>query len=119
MSMNIYITAVREVQYKDRYGESKEAEQRIAFDCWQTPTAVTQEILKQDTLQAKVDKYISFIKSRGSTLKMPVYAEDDTFGESNPISFEDYNAGDDHIAQLLQWFEEVQEDGYTVVFEQW
>lgn len=114
MSMNVYITAEREITFRKRNGETGTDTQTVKFDAWQTPTKVTYEIVgSTDPARA----YINWIESRSRDEQVPVYAEDDIFGENEPVGYEVYNAGKEHVQTFREWVAEVEEDGFTVKFE--
>jgi hypothetical protein len=114
MSMNVYIAAEREVTFRKRNGETGTDTQTVKFDAWQTPTKVTYEIVgSADPAQA----YIDWIESRSRDEQVPVYDEEDIFGEGEPVRYEVYNAGKEHVTQFREWIEAVEENGYTVKIE--
>lgn len=114
MSTNIHIRATRDVVVVKT---GRVDTQEISFPVWQTPTAVTMMIkASADPLEA----YKNWIlKERSQDEEIPVYAEDDHFGEGDPIDTLTYNAGKEHVEQFEQWLEMCREEGYTVVVEAW
>lgn len=114
MSTNIHIRATREVVVVKT---GRTDAQEISFPVWQTPTAVTMMIkASADPLEA----YKNWIlKECSQDEEFPVYADDDIFGEGEPVGKEIYNAGKEHVEQFEQWLEMCREEGYTVVVEAW
>ena len=111
MSMNIWITAERKISFKKKNGKTGSEMQSVTFAAQQTPTEVTDKILSSSN---SLEAYIEFIKTRSSIEKNPVYAEDDYFCEQEPVAYEDYNWTLDHIKELKEWIENVEENGFTV-----
>lgn len=110
MSMNLHLVAEREVTVVKT---GKQRKQEIYFDLWQTPTVVTNEIMgKSDVKQA----YIDWVTSMSETEKIPVYADDDLFGDHDPIGFEEVNTGVDHVTELNAWIKECENEGYEIEF---
>ena len=110
MSMNIYIDASREVTVNKT---GKVSTQTITFSAWQTPTDVTYKILESaDHKQA----YIDYILLHSGDREMPVYADDDIFCCNGPIGTETYNSGKEHVAKLIEWITDAEEEGYEVEF---
>lgn len=114
MSMNVYITASRKITFKKKNGKRSGGIQTVSFCALQTPTTATKKIVSSaDPKQ----EYIDWVKSRNRVELVPVYADDDPFGEKDPIRFEEYGWAADHISQFEEWVNAVEEDGYTVKFE--
>lgn len=111
MSININIFAERKITFKKKNGKRSSEMQSVSFDCWQTPTDVTNLIMASDN---PLNAYIDFVRSRSNPEKLPVYAEDDIFGENDPIGYTDYDPAEEHINMLQKWIEEKEENGYTI-----
>lgn len=112
MSMNILITATREVTFKKKKGEQGSGLHTTTFDAFQTPTEVTYEIVSSDN---PVQAYIDWVLRECSCdEKLPIYADDDIFGEGEHIGFEIYNAGMEHVQSFRKWVEQVEEEGFVV-----
>ena len=108
MSMNIHIEADREIEIVKT---GKRETQTIFFDEWQTPTEVSKHIMAQpDRIQA----YIDWVMAKQVTETVPVYAESDLFGEGEPIGFEEFNYGAEHVELLKEWIRQAEEEGYEV-----
>lgn len=113
MSMNLHIIAEREVLVVKT---KKKDVQSIEFGAWQTPTDVSYKIQKAaDPIQA----YKDWVLAQSFDEEEPVYAEDDLWGEREPIGTETYNAGKEHITDLDCWVEEAQDEGYDIEFHVW
>ena len=114
MSTNIHFVAQREIQVVKT---GKTSIQEIKFNEWQTPTRVTWEIMdSSDRIQAYKDW---ILRECSRDEEFPVYAEDDVFGEGEPVGKEIYNAGKEHLEQFEEWLKMCDEEGYTVVAEAW
>ena len=115
MSMNVYISAERQVAFKKKNGKRGTDKQIEVFTALQTPTRVTYEIVNSaDPVQAYVDWVL---RECSFDEEFKVYAEDDIFGEGEPVSVEIYNSGKEHVELFREWVERVEEDGFKVVFE--
>mgnify|MGYP000093169274 CR=1 FL=1 len=113
MSINIHFEAVREVTV-NRTGKIES--QTEYFNAWQTPTTVSYEIVKSaDYIKAYKDWVLSIAKDE----QVNVYADDDIFGDGDPISVEIVNEGCDHIAELDQWMDSVKDRGFNVEVTIW
>jgi hypothetical protein len=72
------------------------------FDCWQTPTVVTKEILKSSD---KLKSYSDWVKSNSSISETPIFATDDPFELGEPIGFEEYDTAFHHLRELYDFIE--------------
>ena len=114
MSTNIHFIATREIKVVKT---GKTTIQEIKFKEWQTPTRVTREIIgSADPIQAYKD-YILRECSRDE--EQLIYAEDDIWGEHEPIGKTIYNDGKDHVAEFEEWLAMCEAEGYTVSAEAW
>ncbi len=114
MSMNIYITASRKVTFKKKDGKRGGSIQTVKFNAWQTPTEVTRSILSSKDPKAAYIEWIA--RDRSTVQEEPMYAADDIWCEGPVIGVNFYNAGKEHIDQFLQWCDDVQEEGYVIIF---
>jgi len=73
------------------------------FDCWQTPTKVTYEILESEDPKKT---YIDWIISVSVDREINIYAEDDIFNLKPPIGTEIYNPAKGHIKELEEFLED-------------
>ena len=115
MSTNIYINAVRQIKVLKT---NRIDEQWIQFSAYQTPTKVTYEILNNESIESRIQAYKNYILTQCShDEELDIYADDDVFGEGEPVGKEIYNAGKDHVALFDEWLEMCATDGYDVYFE--
>jgi hypothetical protein len=113
MSMNVYITARREVVVVKTGEKSVQTEH---FDALQTPTKVTYEIVgSANPIQA----YKDWVRETGKECEREelVYADDDIFCERDPIGTEMYNPADSHLEDFDHWLESMEKNGYEVQIE--
>ena len=113
MSMNIYITAVRNVRFTRKDGTEGSSSQELNFDAHQTPTAITYNILdSSDPAQT----YIEWIRSQGVDEIIPTYAEDDHWCEGTPTGSYVFNAHEEHVKEFQEWLLHVDAEGYAVQY---
>ena len=120
MSMNIRISAERDISYSRRVGDTVFTcldTQSVRFEVYQTPTSVSYEIVNSaDPAEA----YAAWVlKERSRDEEVPVYGEDDVFGDEDPVGYRTYNAGEDHVRDFRTWRADMELQGYTVKFEVW
>jgi len=108
MSMNICIEASREIQV---VSTGKICTQTTSFDCWQTPTRITHDILDSDK---PLDTYIAWVMSNCHDEQYPQYAEDDIFNDGPIVGYETHNPGREHVSQLQMWIDHSEQEGYTI-----
>ena len=114
MSMNVFITAQREVTFKRKSGELGTNIQVEKFSAWQTPTDITYKILGSDD---PINAYCEYILTLFQDKKGPVYDPDDVFCVKDPIGTRIYNPAKEHIAEFKKWMQEMEEEGYTINLE--
>lgn len=113
MSTNLHIVGTRQITV-NKTGKCEQ--QRIHFDCWQTPTNVTREIMEShDHLKA----YQEWVRSRSADRVEPVFDSDDYFCERPPIGTRIVNDGEDHIEELQEWITLNELLGYEITTEAW
>lgn len=115
MSMNIMISATRKISFTKKNGQQCTDTQTIVMiGTVQTPTKETYKIINSaDQAQAYIDYVTEFCSE---DIQVPIYGEDDDFGEFEPVRFDTYNYGKEHIAQFKEWMSNAIEDGYTIEF---
>lgn len=114
MSTNIHFLGIREVKIVKT---GKISTQEIRFDELQTPTRVTWDIMESTD---KVQTYKDWVLRECSRdEEFPVYAEDDVFGEGDPVGVEIYNAGKEHLEKFDAWLKMCEEEGFEVRAEAW
>jgi hypothetical protein len=110
--MNIHIAAEREI-FIPKTGKTDK--QRIYFDCWQTPTIVTREILQNEN---PIVAYIQWVSDNSNDETIDCYADNDLFNEGDIVAVEIINRGREHIKELQVWIIDSESCGYTIeVFE--
>lgn len=110
MSNNFYIRGRRDITVnKTGVVES----QTCNYATWQTPTAVTEELLADKN---PVAAYKSWVMSRSLDIQEEIYAEDDIFGEGPIVGYETINASKDECLSLDSWIEAVTNMGYEIEF---
>ena len=114
MSTNIHFVAAREVRVVKT---GKTNTQEIQFDELQTPTSVTWEIMRSANPVQTYKDWVLRECSRDE--EFPVFAEDDVFGERDPVGVEIYNAGREHIEKFDAWLKMCAEEGFDVRAEAW
>ena len=117
MSMNVRIFAKRVIYSETKHGK-QQIIQAVDFQAQQTPSDVTYQIVESDDPKQVYSDWIRWMQYTNPTVHYnPIFAPDDVFGEREPIGYEEYNWAEDHINELNRWCEEVEDDGYTVKFE--
>ncbi len=94
MSMNIEISATREIWFKNRDGETKTEQQTSYFNAIQTNSSTTFDILESPDMKGA---YIAAV--------MRIFWHDTG------------DAGKEHVAMFLEWVDRVELAGYTVNFD--
>lgn len=110
MSMNFYISGKREITV-NKTGAVET--QNIHYQTWQTPTAVTRELLK---CADPVEAYKEWVMSKAVDEQEAVYAADDFLRDSKPIGFKTVNVGREECQQLDEWITAVTALGYELEF---
>jgi hypothetical protein len=113
MSMNIHISATREVTV-NKTGET--SSQSVMFDCWQTPTSDSYEIMKKEN---PLEGYKEWVIARNDVGTFLVYEEGDFFKEREPIGETTVNYSEIHVNELNEWIEMCEEGGYEIEVEVW
>lgn len=117
MSMNVYITAVRKAFSFNKKGEKIEFEDHRKFNAWQTRTKVTMQIIEMGEIELQIKEYKKYIYSLREVKTQPIYAEDDIFGEREPIRYEEYCIADEHLQDFEEWVSDMDEQGFTISIE--
>ena len=112
MSMNICFVGVRDVQV---IKTGKFEQQRVRLNVFQTPTLDTCKIANSpDPKQAYIQWVLSKFDRDEEEL---VFAKDDIFCEGEPIGTKIVNEGKLHVAEFLQTWIDLEQDGYEIVCE--
>ena len=110
MSINICISAKRTIIVKKT---GKESTQTVRFDCIQTPTAITYQLLAApDPIKAYEEWVLSISKDE----EEDVYEDEDDFMCDNPriIGKRTCNYCKEHLMLLKTWVSEIEADGYDI-----
>jgi len=120
MSMNVYIYAERDISYRRHAGQTVLTcldTQTVRFEAYQTPSAVSYKIVSSEN---PAEAYAAWVlKERSEDEQVPIYGEDDVFGDEDPVGYRTYNAGQDHVRAFRTWCADMELQGYTVKFEVW
>ena len=113
MGMNVYIRASREIRVVKT---GKTTLQAISFNAWQTPTAVTYDIVYGSN---PIEAYKNFIRAESVNMDIDesLFDEDDILEEREPIGKRIYNPALHHIELFDEWLNMCSEEGYTVEFD--
>ena len=115
MSMNVRIFAERDVKYRNKAGKTSTDTQTVKFEAYQTPTEASYAIANNND---PAEAYVNWVlKERSVDEEIPIYGEDDVFGDEEPVGFRTHNAGKAHVEQFIEWCNLVEKKGYTVKFE--
>ena len=114
MGMNIYIMAEREIFCKRAHGSVGSDVQRTKFDAWQTRTQETNRILASTDPAAA---YIAYVLTYSNPKTVPVFADEDIFGEWEPIGYETVCDATAHVDRFQDWVRAVEATGYVVKFD--
>jgi hypothetical protein len=109
--MNIHISATREVTV-NKTGET--STQTIRFDCWQTPTNFSYQILGREN---PLEAYKEWVIARNCVKTYPVYEESDFFQEGEPIGETIVNYSENHVNELNEWIEMCEKGAYEIEVE--
>ena len=110
MSMNFYIRGQREITVTKTGAVEI---QHCDYQPFQTPTIVTNALLASAT---PVEAYKAWVMSVCEDGEEPVYAEDDIFGNREPIGTETINYGKEECEQIDSWIAAVTALGYDLEF---
>jgi hypothetical protein len=108
MSMNIHFAGVRDIQVV-KTGAIERQEDYI--NVWQTPTEVTYNIANSDN---PVRAYVNWVLTQSEDIQEPVYADDDIFGEHEPVGHTTYNPARDHAAAFLKEVRLLRRCGFAI-----
>ncbi len=108
MSMNVHISATREVTV-NKTGET--STQTVRFDCWQTPTKDSYEIIEKEN---PLEAYKEWVIAQNHVVTFPLYEKDYFYGLGEPIGETTFNFSENHINALNKWIEICEEGGYDI-----
>jgi hypothetical protein len=110
MSMNFYISGKRDITV-NKTGVVET--QHCNYQPWQTPSAVTREIL---AAMLPVEAYKAWVMSISKDEQEPIYAQGDIYGDGEPIGHKTINVGKEECTQVDEWIAAVIELGYELEF---
>ena len=111
MSMNIHLRAELKGVFRSENGTEFNKTLSERFDCIQTPTIVTDEILNSKN---RKKAYIDWILKTFEDYSEPIYANDDYFNEREPIKYVIVNSGKEHIKELNKFLKFVK--GWNIIW---
>ena len=115
MSTNIHFFAHRSITV-NKTGKV-ETQKIYVSPVWQTPSVATAEIIKCDN---PIQGYVNWVlENFDRDQQTEVYADDDVFGEGEPVAFETRNEGREHVESFLKTVEKLIEDGWEIEAEAW
>lgn len=109
MSMNVHIYA--EIEVQNLKNKQKRTLQE-PFRAWQTPTDETYKIVRSDD---PIKSYCDWVLSVSKEKQLERYAPDDIFNEGPVIGYDTYHPGKEHVAELMEWVENMREIGTVKV----
>ena len=110
MSMNIQVMATIPSTIIVN-GKPKEKTIIEHFECIQTPTIVTENILKSTD---KYETYKNFVLSNSQETEVYIYDDQDIFEEREPIDIQFVNLGKEHMEQLSGFLE--YHEGWEIIW---
>lgn len=114
MSLNLQIVYKRQIIVKST---GKEETQVQHGDLWQTPTKVTLEAMLKPTAQDRLEVYKQWCLGFRAVEQEPVYADNDLFGEQEPVGYRDFCVVDEHFEEIDQQITHMQQQGYDFFLE--
>jgi hypothetical protein len=107
--MNIHLKAYTDATMKN--GKTYTITER--FNCWQTPTKVTYQILKSDDIVQAYSDWVTSLEYNIETY--PEYAPEDILNpEREPIGYITIDHGEKHLNELKKWLEQHPTDIWTI-----
>jgi hypothetical protein len=108
--MNFYIKGKRDITVN----KTGVVETQLCFyRPWQTPTAITREILASCW---PVEAYKAWVMSISEDEREAIYAQDDIYGDGEAIDFNTVNVGKEECTQVDKWIAVVVAQGYKLEF---
>lgn len=114
MSTNVAIIASREIFFKKKNKTQGQETQTICFNAIQTPTEVTHKIIES---LSPLSSYKDFVKSLRQVELIPIFADDDLFGDGEPIGFQEYDWVEEHLKSLDAWIMHCEDQGFSISVE--
>lgn len=115
MSINIHFIGYRDIMVVKT---GKTEIQTCKFDgVLQTPSDVTNRIMKAEN---PFQEYVDWVLAKFDRIETePVYADDDIFNEREPVGYEEFNFGREHINDFHEWLDFSTKAGYNIMPEAW
>lgn len=110
MSTNLHVTGFRTVIVEKT---GKKDIQTTSFDLYQTSSNVTREILNSDN---PAQGYRDWVIADRYEEEELVYAEDDIWGEGEPIGVKTVCYQDEHLKEFDEFIKDSEENGYELTF---
>ena len=111
MSTNIYVCGERVVTVK---ATGKEDTQTKGVRCWQTPSDITEQIMHADDPKKE---YTDWIRSVSRDIKEPIDDDGDIFSDKETTDFVIVNYGEEHIKRFNMECSELEDAGYTIMYD--
>lgn len=112
MSTNFHILGKRNIYIPK---VDKHEVQKIYFDCYQTPSTVTYELMDTEDPIAAYKTWLSN-KAKDYEYEEPIYANNDFL---TPIGYQTKNEATEHLLNLDRFIENAKNDGYDIEYEAW
>lgn len=119
MSMNLYIEATRKAFAFNGKGKKVTFTDRRSFDCWQTPTSLTYDVLGKATEDEKIQAYIRWADSVSEPYTENIYdynAQVNEDFEYPIIGSKVVNPAQEHANELRQFIAMCREEGFDINF---
>ena len=107
MSMNIHI--VSKIDTLLASGEIRIIQED--FGLWQTPTKITKQILES---RNRFNEYERWVMNITESEILPIYAQYDPFGDSEPIGTKEVHVGEEHIKELRKWIKDHSDEEWII-----
>jgi len=112
MSMNIQFIATRLIQVV-KTGKFETQTETFCFP-YETPTSVSFDI---KTSSDPIQSYKDWVISVSADEQVPVYADDDFWGDGPIIGYETMNHGVDHCDEFDAWIKDKTQCGFEIKTE--
>ncbi len=119
MSMNLYIEATRKAFAFNAKGKKVTFTDRRSFNCWQTPTKVTYDVLGKATEDEKVQTYIKWADGACEPYVENIYDYSATPNEDFEypiIGNKVVSPAQEHANELRNFIADCKEEGFDINF---
>ena len=113
MSMNIHLSAELQGDFTLNTGNKIKQNIRENFDCIQTRTEETKDILKANDKYEAYKEYV-IDRFKDSNYDFFIYSDEDPFCEEEPVDVVITNDGDLHIERLDDFLKE--HEGWNIIW---